>query len=168
MFVQRTQRTDGRIVSISQPHVRPIVRGKTGAKVEFGAKLSASLDGGYFFLDQLDWNNFNESKHLISQVETYHQRRGYYPTSVHVDKIYRIPIEGKFGQSKRRFGLDRVMTKLAITSQCVIAMTFLVINLEKGLRLLFLCLYYLLQLRNITLKNIVKRCTKENINLCVA
>ena len=34
--------------------------------------------------------------------------------------------------------------------------------------LLFLCLYYLLQLRNITLKNIVKRCTKENINLCVA
>ena len=69
MFVQRTQRTDGRIVSISQPHVRPIVRGKAGAKVEFGAKLSASLDGGYFFLDQLDWNNFNESKHLISQVE---------------------------------------------------------------------------------------------------
>ena len=81
MFVQRTQRTDGRIVSISQPHVRPIVRGKAGAKVEFGAKLSASLDGGYLFLDQLDWNNFNESKHLISQVETYHQRRGYYPTS---------------------------------------------------------------------------------------
>jgi hypothetical protein len=216
MFEQRTQRVDARIVSLYQPHVRPIVRGKAGAKVEFGAKLSASLDGGYFFLDQLDWNNFNESKHLISQVETYHQRRGYYPTSVHVDKIYRtkenrewckergirlsgpklgrplknttqnkeqilknkalarqdeidrIPIEGKFGQSKRRFGLDRVMTKLAITSQCVIAMTFLVINLEKGLRLLFLCLYYLLQLRNVTLKNIVKRCTKENINLCVA
>ena len=216
MFEQRTQRVDARIVSLYQPHVRPIVRGKAGAKVEFGVKLSASLDGGYFFLDQLDWNNFNESKHLISQVETYHQRRGYYPTSVHVDKIYRtkenrewckergirlsgpklgrplknttqnkeqilknkalarqdeidrIPIEGKFGQSKRRFGLDRVMTKLAITSQCVIAITFLVINLEKGLRLLFLCLYYLLQLRNVTLKNIVKRCTKENINLCVA
>ena len=86
MFEQRTQRTDGRIVSIYPPHVRPIVRGKDGAKVEFGAKLSASLDGGYFFLDRLDWNNFNESKHLISQVETYHQRRGYYPTSVHFDK----------------------------------------------------------------------------------
>jgi hypothetical protein len=78
------------------------------------------------------------------------------------------PKKTGIGQSKRRFGLDRVMTKLAITSQCVIAMTFLVINLEKGLRLLFLCLYYLLQLRNITLKNIVKYCTKENINLCVA
>ena len=76
-------------LSLSQPHVRPIVRGKAGAKVEFGAKLSASLDEGYFFLDQLDWNNFNESKHLIPQVENYHQRRGYYPASVHVDKNYR-------------------------------------------------------------------------------
>jgi hypothetical protein len=70
MFEQRTLRVDGRIVSLSQSHVRPIVRGKAGAKVEFGPKLSASLDDGYFFLDCLDWNNFNESTHLISQVET--------------------------------------------------------------------------------------------------
>jgi transposase, IS5 family len=214
MFELRTQRVDVRIVSLSQPHVRPIVRGKAGAKVEFGAKLSASLDDGHFFLDQLDWNNFNESKHLIPQVENYHQRRGYYPTSLHVDKIYRtkenrewckekdirpsgpklgrplknttqnkdqiqknnalarqdeidrIPIEGKFGQSKRRFGLDRVTAKLAITSQSVIAMTFLVINLEKGLRLLFLCLFYTLQLSVMTLKNLIKRSTRKNINLC--
>jgi transposase, IS5 family len=216
MFEQRTQRVDARIVSLSQPHVRPIVRGKAGAKVEFGAKLSASLDDGYFFLDRLDWNNFNESKHLIPQVETYHQRRGYYPTSVHVDKIYRtkenrewckeknirlsgpklgrplknttqnkeqilknkalarqdeidrIPIEGKFGQSKRRFGLDRVMTKLAITSQCVIAMTFLVINLEKGLRFLFLSLFCMMQPCIKTLKNILKRYSRKNITLCAA
>ena len=32
------------------------------------------------------------------------------------DEIDRIPIETKFGQSKRRFGLDRVMTKLTVTS----------------------------------------------------
>ena len=54
MFEQRTQRVDGRIVSLTQPHVRPIVRGKAGAKVEFVAKISASLDDGYFFLDHLD------------------------------------------------------------------------------------------------------------------
>ena len=30
----------------------------------------------------------NESTHLISQVETYRQPRGTYPTSVHADKIY--------------------------------------------------------------------------------
>ena len=211
----RTYRKIARIkwLSLSQPHVRPIIRGKAGAKVEFGAKLSASLDEGYFFLDQLDWNNFNESKHLIPQVENYHQRRGYYPASVHVDKIYRtkenrewckekgirlsgpklgrplknttqnkeqilrnktiarqdeidrIPIEGKFGQSKRRFGLDRVMTKLAITSQCVIAMTFLVINLEKGLRLLFLCLFYTHRLSMMVLKNLIRHCTRKNTTM---
>jgi len=49
------------------------VRGKVGVIVEFGTKLSASLDGGYFFLDQLEWNNIHESKHLISQVEIYKQ-----------------------------------------------------------------------------------------------
>jgi IS5 family transposase len=84
------------------------------------------------------------------------------------DEIHRIPIEGKFGQSKRRFGLDRVMTKLAITSQSVIAMTFLVINLEKWLRLLFLCLFYMLLLSAWTLKNLVNGCTRKNITLCAA
>jgi len=158
----------------------------------------------------------NDSTHLISQVETYRQRRGTYPKSVHADKIYRtkenwewckervirlggpklgrplknttqnkeqilqnktlarqveidrIPFEGKFGQSKRRFCLDRVMTKLAITSQSVIAMTFLVINLEKWLRLLFLCLFYMLLLSAWTLKNLVNGCTRKNITLCAA
>jgi len=46
-------------------------------------------------------------------------------------KLIVFLLEGKFGQSKRRFVLDRVMAKLAITSQCVVAIAFLVINLEK-------------------------------------
>ena len=216
MFELRTQRvTDGRIVSISQPHVRPIVRGKAGAKVEFGAKLSASLDGGYFFLDRLDWNNFNESKHLdltsrnisISAGVTIRHRcmsiKSIAPKKTgnwckekgirlsgpklgrplkntpqnkeqilqnkalaRQDEIDRIPIEGKFGQSKRRFGLDRVMTKLAITSQCVIAMTFLVINLEKGLRLLFLCLFYTHQLSVMTTQKPHEYTAQGKILLC--
>jgi hypothetical protein len=41
---------------------------------------------------------------------------------------------GSVFRNNTRFGLDRVMTMLAITSQCVIAMTFLVINLEKGVQ----------------------------------
>lgn len=44
LFVRRC---DDRIVSISQPHVRPIVRGKTDKSVEFGAKLGLSLFGKY-------------------------------------------------------------------------------------------------------------------------
>ena len=50
------------------------------------------------------------------------------------DEIDRIPIEGKFGQAKRRFGLSRIMCKLASTSETAIAMTFLVMNLEKWLK----------------------------------
>jgi hypothetical protein len=38
------------------------------------------------------------------------------------DEKIRNTIEGKFGQGKRRFGLNRVMTKLDNTSGTVIAM----------------------------------------------
>jgi hypothetical protein len=54
MYVNRCHRISGRIVSISQPHVRPIVRGKPAAPVEFGAKLSASLvDGAVFWIGSI-------------------------------------------------------------------------------------------------------------------
>ena len=43
------------------------------------------------------------------------------------DDRIRNAIEGKFGQGKRRFGLNRVITKLDNTSQIAIAITFLVI-----------------------------------------
>jgi hypothetical protein len=42
MYEQGCHRIEDRIVSIPQPHVRPIVRGKSGTPVEFGAKLSVS------------------------------------------------------------------------------------------------------------------------------
>ena len=58
------------------------------------------------------------------------------------DERVRQALEGKFGQAKRRFGLDRVMAKLDNTSETAIAIAFLVMNLVKGLRrllLVFLC-----------------------------
>ncbi len=61
MYEQGCHRIDDRIVSIPQPHVRPIVRGKSGTPVEFGAKLSVSCVDGHTFLDHLSWDNFNES-----------------------------------------------------------------------------------------------------------
>jgi hypothetical protein len=76
-------------VSINQPHIRPIVRGKAGASVEFGAKISASCVEQYVFLDHLSWDNFNESNDFIQQGEAYHKQTVSYPDSVHVDKIYR-------------------------------------------------------------------------------
>lgn len=50
---------------------------------------------------------------------------------VRQDEIDRIPIEGKFGQGKRRLSLSRIMCKLAKTSETAIAVVFLVMNLKK-------------------------------------
>jgi IS5 family transposase len=61
------------------------------------------------------------------------------------DEIDRIPIEGKFGQGKRRYGLGRIMTKLNHTSKTAIVMSFLVMNLERWLKAIFLSLFRLLQ-----------------------
>ena len=89
MYQTRSRRVDDRIVSLTQPHVRPIVRGKAGTPVEFGAKFSASCVQGCVFLDRLSWDNFNESGDLRSQVEQFKARFGCYPESVYVDRIYR-------------------------------------------------------------------------------
>jgi transposase, IS5 family len=43
MIKEKINNCEDRIVSIHQPHVRPFVRGKTKAKVEFGTKINASL-----------------------------------------------------------------------------------------------------------------------------
>ncbi|BAZ40358.1 transposase [Calothrix sp. NIES-4101] len=89
LYENKKQSIDDRIVNLSQPHIRPIVRGKAGKPVEFGAKLSVSYFDGYVFLDHISWDNFNESGDLKAQVEAYRNSTGYYPESVHVDKIYR-------------------------------------------------------------------------------
>ena len=88
MFLEGTHSIEHRIVSIHQPHVRPIVRGKTNANVEFGAKINVSLMNGYAFLDDLSWEAFNEGTRLLSTVEKYKERFGYYPVEVLADKIY--------------------------------------------------------------------------------
>jgi len=44
MYDNRIHSVEHRIVSISQPWLRPIVRGKVKAPVEFGAKFDLSLD----------------------------------------------------------------------------------------------------------------------------
>ena len=190
MHEKRTHSVVDRIVSISQPHVRPIVRGKAGKSVEFGAKISISHQkDGYVSLDTLSWDAYNESTDLPSQIETYKKRFGYYPLSVHADTIYRnrenrkycktrnirlsgkplgrpkkqtpenaselkaekkqqfqderdrIPVEGKFGNCKRKGTLGRIMAKLAHTSESVIHVGIVMLNLEKRLRIVLLWLY---------------------------
>lgn len=189
MYETKTHRVAERIVSISQPHVRPIVRGKEKAEVEFGAKISVALVDGYTFLEKLSWDAYNESNYLIDHIKSYKRRFGYYPESVHVDGIYRnrenrrycaehgirisgpplgrpqkdekkhrdvikqtrldelirIAIEGRFGNGKRTYGWDRIMTKLKNTSETAIGVTVLVMNMEKIARDLLLLIFTLLQ-----------------------
>lgn len=174
MYDARTHTIEHRIVSIHQPHVRPIVRGKAQAKVEFGSKIHLSLVDGISFLDQLSWDAFNEGSHMLDYVAQFKKRFGHYPCEVLADKIYctrenraalkdlgirlvakplgrpsavqihlspgeRNPIEGKFGQAKTAYGLDRIKARLKGTSESWIATIVLVLNLVKlaGVALLY-------------------------------
>lgn len=185
MYREKKHKVEDRIVSIHQPWVRPIVRGKATADVEFGAKISVSLVNGYVMVEQLDWNAFNEAGDLQTAVERYRERHGCYPERILADKIYRNrknhqycaglgirmngpnlgrppkdkrlyeeqkrqekseagernAVEGKFGEGKRCYTLNRVMTRLKNTSEVSIHLTFLVMNLEKRLRDIILLFY---------------------------
>ena len=184
MFDADSRRIDDRIVNLSKPHVRPIVRGKAGKKTEFGAKISLSDDNGFVDVDRISWDNYNEANDLIARAEQYKKERGCYPARICADSIYmtsdnkkfcvansirlsgrprkrqveaevqtaeqqelfksdvrkRSVIEGRIGTSKRKYGLDRILTKLVETSRTVITMAFFVMNAEKILRLLRLLL----------------------------
>lgn len=180
MYEERSHSAADRIVSLHQPYVRPIVRGKAQGYAEFGAKVAISLVGGYVFLERLSWDAFNEGGGFKQAVERYRRRYGCNPQSVLADKIYRTrenlkycrengvrlsgrqlgrrsgdqkkeerrlerldnrernAVEGKFGEGKRKYGLGRVMARLQDTSASVIALKFLVMNLENRLRVLFI------------------------------
>jgi hypothetical protein len=184
MYDADSRRIDDRIVNLTKPHVRPIVRGKAGKKTEFGAKISISDDNGFVDVDRISWDNYNEANDLITRAEQYKEERGYYPARICADSIYmtsgnkrfceannirlsgrprkkqvkaevqtaeqqelfksdlrkRSVIEGRIGTGKRKYGLDRILTKLVETSKSVITMAFFVMNTEKILRLLRLFL----------------------------
>jgi transposase, IS5 family len=179
MYDNKTHHAAGRIVSISQPWVRPIVRGKEGTPVEFGAKVALGLVGGYAFITDLSWENISEASLLVQAADQYRSLFGFYPGVILGDRVYptrnnrdwckrhgirlsgpklgrksmdteaqdarqlyqdscaRIPVEGKFGIVKRKFGLDRIMAKLMDTALTSISMGFFTANMERKLRVLF-------------------------------
>ena len=90
MYDNKVHSVEHRIVSISQPWLRPIVRGKVKAPVEFGAKFDLSLDSeGYGRIEKISFEAYNESTCLIEAVERFKERTGYYPKRVLADQIYR-------------------------------------------------------------------------------
>jgi len=170
MHATKTHSISDRIVSIHQPHVRPMVRGKSGCPVEFGSKVGLSLHNGLTFLDHLSWDSYNETEDLKTSAENYKRRNGFYPAKINADQIYitrenrrwckennillngkplgrpteqskerikelrqsvgeRNSIEGKFGQAKRWYGMGNIYAKLKATSESMIGVTVVVLNL---------------------------------------
>jgi len=80
---------ENRIVSLRQPFVRPIVRGKAGRTVEFGQKLAFSVVNGFTFIDVHSFDSFNEGTTLIASAEKYHARHSCWPEAILADTIYR-------------------------------------------------------------------------------
>jgi hypothetical protein len=89
MYETRTHKVEDRIVSLSQPHIRPKQRGKAKAKTEFGAKIAVSVVNGYTFVDHMSYDNFNEGTLLKVAIERSKARFGMLPTRILGDTIYR-------------------------------------------------------------------------------
>jgi hypothetical protein len=88
MYDENSHQIDNRIVSISQPYLRPIVRGKQKAAVEFGAKVATAHIGGFTFVIHLDYSNFSEAQYLEKSAEEYKRIFGFYPKVIIGDKAY--------------------------------------------------------------------------------
>jgi hypothetical protein len=97
-------------------------------------------------VDRISWDNYNEANNIRlsgrprkrqveAEVQTAEQQELFKS-----DVRKRSVIEGRIGTSKRKYGLDRILTKLVETSRTVITIAFYVMNAEKILRLLCLLL----------------------------
>ena len=90
MYQNKVHSVENCIVSISQPWIRPIVRGKTKAPVEFGAKFDLSIDdSGLGRIEKISYDAYNESTVLVEAVERFRERTGHYPERLLADQIYR-------------------------------------------------------------------------------
>lgn len=88
MHTNKSHSTPNRIVSIHQPHVRPMVRGKAGSDVEFGSKIGICVHQGLTYIDNLSWESYNETTDLKVSAENYKKRNGFYPAKINADQIY--------------------------------------------------------------------------------
>lgn len=175
MFKEHKNTCDDRIVSVHQPYVRPIVRGKSKTPVEFGPKLGLSLDNGFTRINTFSWDAYHEGKEDFKKsVEAYRKTHGYYPVLVQVDAIYttrenrewakergirltakplgrpkqeketvyrkrkrkkefaeRNQIEGKIGQGKNGYEMNKIRTRLQQTGESWIACIIFIMNLVK-------------------------------------
>ena len=150
MYENKVHSIPDRIVSISQPYIRPIVRGKAAAPVEFGAKMDISLDEkGMARIEKLSFDAYNESDVLIAATERYYERTGHYPKRILADKIYRnrnnltycrehgIRLSGpSLGRPKKNAGTDKKTEYKDNTDRIAVERAFALAKQKYGLGLI--------------------------------
>ncbi|MCP9769356.1 DDE transposase, partial [Lacihabitans sp. LS3-19] len=96
----KTTSVKDRIVSLSQPHIRPIVRGKENKPVEFGIKAHIMQVGGLNIIEHHSFNAFNETTRL---KHAYYKHRLMIGTCTHLaaDGIYPTNSNRRFCTTKK-------------------------------------------------------------------
>jgi transposase, IS5 family len=89
-----------RIVSLSKPYIRPIVRGKETKAVEFGAKVNKLQVDGISFIEHFSYDAFNEGTRLKNCIGLHQQLFGKC-THHSADKIYATNKNRKYCTSKK-------------------------------------------------------------------
>jgi transposase, IS5 family len=95
-----------RIVSISKPYIRPIIRGKEIKPVEFGAKVHKVQVSGISFIEHLSYEAFNEGTRL-KQTVAFHQK--------HFGKLSQLGADAIYATNENR----RYCNKLGIATSFV-------------------------------------------------
>jgi len=172
MYNEDKRSIEHRIVSLYQPHVRPMPRGKDRVQTEFGSKQLVMLKDGYAHVHTISWDNFNEGTQLKQCAEAYKEIYGCYPEKISADAIFgnrtnrefmkengirfvgkqlgrppkmsraqkrklqkemagRNAIEGKFGQGKNAYGLQKIKARMKATSESWIMSIYFIMNLVK-------------------------------------
>jgi len=186
MYQNKVHSCSDRIVNIYQPQVRPMVRGKDKANVEFGSKINISEVEGFVRLDHIGWDNYDEGGDVELQVERFRELYGCYPELLLADRKYltrenrrylkehgirivgkplgrppkeklsgyrkyktrkeqnmRNHVEGKFGQGKNGYGLNRIRARRQDTSESWISAILFVMNLTKLMKVARKYAYFL-------------------------
>jgi transposase, IS5 family len=89
-----------RIVSLSKPYIRPIVRGKETKAVEFGAKVNKLQVDGISFIEHFSYDAFNEGTRLKNCISL-HQKLFDKCTHHSADKIYATNENRKYCTSNK-------------------------------------------------------------------
>ena len=172
MYNEDKRTIEHRIVSLYQPHVRPMPRGKDRVQTEFGSKQLVMLKDGYAHVHTINWDNFNEGTQLKQCAEAYKEIYGCYPEKISADALFgnrsnreflkekgirfvgkqlgrppkmthaekrklqkemagRNEIEGKFGQGKNAYGLQKIKARMKATSESWVMSIYFIMNLVK-------------------------------------